>query len=680
LPSIEGCVAFGHNLWLVLIAAGVCVFGCWVFLGLFERALQSEGRQRAGWQILAAISAGASIWCTHFVAILAYDPGAPVSFEPQLTIGSALIATSGAALALASATAGRSRAWAPIGGALLGLSIGAMHYSGMLAYRVAGMVEWRLPVLLASLAIGIAFGAAGLQVAVHGKMKTRRALSAALMVAAIVGLHFTGMAALKITPLRLDGAEMDGGAAATLAIAIVGMTLLVVATGLVSNLIDQEVRADSSKRQRELALYDGLTKLPNRSFFLEKTEALIAEARRAGTNVALVAIDINGLEEVNDQYGHVSGDAVLRQFAERLGKALSPWEFGARLGGDEFAVAQITRGPSDVAHLAERLGAILCDPIISTDFTGKISASMGAAIFPRDSGDIESLLNNAALAMHRAKAEHRTEVCFYQRSMDEQVRSNRRMAAELRAAISNNELEVHYQVQASCETGAITGFEALARWPRHGGFTPPNDFVPVAEQYGVIDALGDWVLRRACAEAARWDPPYKVAVNLSPVELTRPDLPQTVAAILRETGLPGSRLELELTESAMIRDAKSSLRAVRQIRELGATIALDDFGTGYSSLSTLRAFPIDKIKLDRSFLREIETSSQAKAVLRAVIALGHGLGIPVLTEGVETQEQLDMLRRKGCAQVQGYLIGRPAPMSRLIAEGVLGFKPAQAAA
>jgi diguanylate cyclase len=675
LPSIEGCVAFGHNLWLVLVAAGVCVVGCWVFLGLFERALQAEGRQRAGWQILAAISAGASIWCTHFVAMLAYDSGAPVSYEPRLTIASALVATFGAALALMTATAGRSRAWAPIGGALLGLSIGAMHYSGMLAYRISGLVEWRVPLLVASLAIGVAFGAAGLQVAVRGRMKTRRALAAALLVGAIVGLHFTGMSALKITPLYVESTASNGEAAATLAIAIVGMTLLVVGTGLVSSLIDQDVRADSRKRQRELSRHDGLTKLPNRSFFLEKIDALISSATRAGTNVALIIIDVKGLKVVNDQYGHASGDAVLKQIAERLEKALSPWESGARLGGGEFAVAQISRGRGDVANLAERLASILRDPIIASDFQGKIGVSMGAAIFPEDSADIEGLLNNATLAMHRAKTDQNDEVCFYERSMDEQVRARRRMAADLRTAISNNELEVHYQVQASCETGAVTGFEALARWPRDGGFTPPSDFIPIAEQYGLIDALGDWVLRRACAEASRWDPPYKVAVNLSPVELTRPDLALTVAAILRETGLPASRLELELTESAMIRDAKSSLRALRQIRELGVTVALDDFGTGYSSLSTLRSFPIDKIKLDRSFLREIETSPQAKAVLRAVIALGHGLGIPVLTEGVETKEQLEMLRRKGCAQAQGYLLGRPAPVSRLEADGVLRVKP-----
>jgi diguanylate cyclase len=675
LPSIEGCVAFGHNLWLVLIAAGVCVFGCWVLLGLFDRALQAEGRQRLGWQILAAISAGASIWCTHFVAILAYDSGAPVSYEPRLTITSALVATLGATIALMTATAGRSRAWAPTGGALLGLSIGAMHYSGMLAYRIAGLVEWRVPLLLASLAIGVGFGAAGLQTAVRATTKARRALAAALLAGAIVGLHFTGMSALKITPLYVESEATNGEAAATLAIAIVGMTLLVLGTGLVSYLIDQDVRADSRKRQRQLSRYDGLTKLPNRSFFLEKIEALIGSATRAGTNVALVIIDVKGLKVVNDQCGHASGDAVLKQVAERLEKALSPWESGARLGGGEFAVAQISRGRSDVANLAERLSAILRDPIIASDFQGKIGVSMGAAIFPEDSGDIESLLNNATLAMHRAKSEQTGEVCFYQRSMDEQVRAKRRMAADLRTAISNNELEVHYQVQASCESGAVTGFEALARWPRDGGFTPPNDFIPIAEQYGLIDALGDWVLRRACVEAARWDPPYKVAVNLSPVELTRPDLAQTVATILQETGLPASRLELELTESAMIRDAKSSLRALRQIRELGVTVALDDFGTGYSSLSTLRTFPIDKIKLDRSFLREIETSPQAKAVLRAVIALGRGLGIPVLTEGVETKEQLEMLRRKGCAQAQGYLLGRPASMSRLEADGVLRVKP-----
>ena len=236
------------------------------------------------------------------------------------------------------------------------------------------------------------------------------------------------------------------------------------------------------------------------------------------------------------------------------------------------------------------------------------------------------------------------------------------------------------EIQTAVDSGRLTGFEALARWPRNGGFTPPNDFIPVAEQYGLIDALGDWVLKPACAEAARWDPPYKVAVNLSPVELTRPGLAQTVAAILEETGLPASRLELELTESRDHSRRQIVVAALRQIRELGVTIALDDFGTGYSSLSTLRSFPFDKIKLDRSFLREIETSPQAKAVLRAVLALGHGLGIPVLTEGVETQEQLDMLRAQGCGQAQGYLLGRPAPMSRLVADGVLSVKPPMAAA
>jgi diguanylate cyclase (GGDEF)-like protein len=676
LSSIIGCVAFGHNVWLVLVAAGVCVFGCWVLLGLFERALQAEGRQRVGWQILAAMSAGASIWCTHFVAVLAYDPGAPVSFEPQLTISSAMVATFGAALALMTATAGRSRAWAPLGGALLGLAIGAMHYSGMLGYRIAGLVEWRVPLLLASLAIGVGFSAAALHVAVHGKTKKRLAVSAALLVDAIIGLHFTGIAALKITPLDIDVAAANGEAAGTLAIATVGMTLLILGTGLVSYLIDLDVRADSRKRQRELALHDGLTKLPNRNFFLQKTEALIAEAKRAGTNVAIVIIDVNALKEVNDQYGHASGDAVLKQFAERLLKALSPWEFVARLGGDEFAVAQISRGRGDVASLAERLAAILRDPIIASDFHGNIGASMGAAIFPDDSGDIESLLNNAALAMHRAKAERSAEVFFYQHSMDEQLRAKRRMAAELRAAINNNELEVHYQPQASCESGRIIGMEALARWPRPDGFTPPDEFIPVAEQYGLIDALGDWVLRRACSDAARWDPPYKVAVNLSPVQLRRLDLPQAVEAVLKETGLPATRLELELTESALIRNPKSSMLILRRIRDLGITVALDDFGTGHSSLSTLRAFPFDRIKLDRSFLREIETSDEAEAVLDAVLGLGRGLGIPVLTEGVETQQQLDLLSQKGCAETQGYFIGRPAPMSQLVADGVLSAKPA----
>ena len=334
-------------------------------------------------------------------------------------------------------------------------------------------------------------------------------------------------------------------------------------------------------------------------------------------------------------------------------------------------MAHLVEDEGSLAALISRLTAIFAAPVRAEDFETQIGASFGIAEFPRDGRDVRTLFNNAYLALQRAKGDPNTPVCPYEPAMGERVRARRRMAADLRAAIANGELEVHYQVQTAVEGGAIQGFEALARWPRAGGFTPPVEFIPVAEEYGLIDALGLWVLRTACAEAALWDPPVKIAVNLSPIQLADAQLAQTVATVLQETGLPSARLELELTESAIIRDARASLRAMRKIRDLGVTLALDDFGTGYSSLATLRMFPIDKIKLDRAFLREIETSPQAKAVLHAVIALGKGLGIPVLTEGVETEGQLQMLREEGCGQAQGYLIGKPAPLRALLAEGRL---------
>jgi len=672
MPFIESCVVLRHNIWLVAAAAGVCALGCWVLVQLVDRAKESEGEQRLGWLMLATTSAGASIWCTHFVAILAYQPGAPVGFDPFLTVASALVATVGAGGAFLVALTGRWRGRAALGGALLGAATSAMHYTGMLAYRVEGIVSWSLPTLVASLVPAVAFAAAGLHTLVHGRPARRKPLAVASLAAAIVGLHFTGMAALRIKPLLIEAPAANREAFAALALAVVGMTLLIVGTGVVSYRMDREIRADAYKRLRRMALHDSLTALPNRSHFRDIVADLIAAA--AGRTVALVAIDIDAFGAVNDQYGQTAGDAVLKEISARLRQALRDGEYCARLGGDEFAVAEATSEADGLDGLIARLKDVFARPIDADAFAGAISASFGVAVYPADAGDVEALINNAYLALHRAKAERGEPVRHYDHTMGDRVRARRQMAADLSAAIASGELQVHYQPQAAVRGGAIVGFEALARWPRAGGMAPPAEFIPIAEEYGIIDALGERVLRTACAEAAQWDPPYRVAVNLSATQLTSARLPQTVAAALRETGLQPSRLELELTESAIIRDARSSLRAMRQIRELGVTLALDDFGTGHSSLATLRTFPIDKIKLDRAFLLEIETSPQAKAVLRAVLALGAGLGIPVLTEGVETQGQLDMLREEGCSQAQGYWLGRPAAMSALVAEGKIRLK------
>jgi diguanylate cyclase (GGDEF)-like protein len=673
MPLLSSCVAYGHNVWLVVAAALVCVFGSGIVVNLFDRASQSDGRQRFAWLAITAISAGASIWCTHFVAILAYQPGAPFAIDPLLTIVSGLLATVGAFACFAAALAKRSRVTSLVAGALFGLSIGAMHYCGMLAYRVEGLVQWSPARLLLSLAVASSFAAASVVVVTSGRGRHRLAGAAGLLVGAIVGVHFIGMSALRITPLLVAPAASNGEAVAALALAIVALTMLIVATGALSYSLDENARAEAFQRLRTMALHDGLTALPNRSYFRERLDRQVGEAAAAGAKVALIAFDLDGFKDVNDQFGHAAGDLVLRRLSQRLKARLKTDEFGGRLGGDEFAVAKLYREDADLADLLARLIGAFIEPLIDDAITREIGASIGVAIFPKDAGDAESLVNNADLAMYCAKAETSKRVVYYDRSMDERLRRRRRLADELRAAIAGDELEVHYQPQVDIRTGAICGFEALARWPRgNGGPVSPAEFIPVAEEYGLIDALGEWVLRRACVEASGWRPPCKVAVNLSPLQLRRPDLSKRIEAVLRETGLPPQRLELELTESAVIRNAGASKRAMREIRDLGVSIALDDFGAGYSSLSTLMNFSFNKIKLDRSFLTEIETNPDAMVVLRAVLTLGRGLRIPVLTEGVETLSQLEMLRSEGCDEAQGYFLGRPCPASALVAGGVIG--------
>jgi EAL domain-containing protein (putative c-di-GMP-specific phosphodiesterase class I) len=288
---------------------------------------------------------------------------------------------------------------------------------------------------------------------------------------------------------------------------------------------------------------------------------------------------------------------------------------------------------------------------------------MGVALYPNDGQSPEALIANADLAMYRAKGSISREVCFYDGEMDEAARDRTKMAKDLWAAIEAKQFYLHYQVQKSISTGEITGYEVLLRW-RHPerGQVSPVEFIPVAEECGAILPIGEWVLREACREAANWPVDHKVAVNLSPVQIAHADMPAIVHSVLLETGLKPSRLELEITESSIFSDKQRALHALRAIKALGVSIAIDDFGTGYSSLETLQSFPFDKIKLDRSFLADVERSEEAKAMVRAILALGQGLRIPVLAEGVETRDQLLILQEEGCHEAQGYLLGRPMPM------------------
>jgi diguanylate cyclase (GGDEF)-like protein len=379
----------------------------------------------------------------------------------------------------------------------------------------------------------------------------------------------------------------------------------------------------------------------------------------------VLCLDLDRFKAVNDTLGHLAGDVLLREVAERLRMVLRAEDTAARIGGDEFAVllgGRIER--TQAVRLAERLIAAVSEPVALGHQQVEIGLSVGLAFAPDHGEDGETVLKRADLALYRAKAEGRGTCCVFENEMDAAATERRELERDLRRALEAGNLALHYQPQVRATNGAIVGFEALVRWTHPvRGPIPPAVFIPLAEETGLIGPLGEWVLRTACREAASWTAPLKLAVNLSPRQFAHPDLVGRVQAILAETGLAPGRLELEITETVIINDLAHALGVLTRLRALGPTIAMDDFGTGYSSLATLQAFAFDTIKIDRAFVAAMHESRQAAAIVRAVLSLGHSLGVTVVAEGVETEAQRDFLTDAGCDEIQGYLTGRPQPIA-----------------
>jgi diguanylate cyclase (GGDEF)-like protein/PAS domain S-box-containing protein len=421
-------------------------------------------------------------------------------------------------------------------------------------------------------------------------------------------------------------------------------------------------RTRAERQVAHMARHDTLTDLPNRAAFNEHLAAAVERGTASGDPFALVCIDLDRFKEVNDVFGHSVGDALLCDVGRRMQKAVDG-AFLARLGGDEFTLI-VTEGkqPASAESMAERLLATVASEIDIGAQHLRIGMSIGVAVFPTDGKEASTLLANADAALYRAKAEGRGSIRFFAAEMDKRLRERRALQHELRSAMDRRELVLHYQPQAAIG-GEILGFEALVRWhhPTRGPI-PPNVFVPLAEESGLIVELGEWILREACREAAAWPRPLQIAVNLSPIQFRHGDLPSLVHSLLLETGLAPHRLELEVTEGVLIGDFSRALSVLRRLKALGVRIAMDDFGTGYSSLSYLQAFPFDKIKIDRTFIANLVSNENSAAIVRAVIGLGRGLSLPVVAEGVETSEQLAFLAREACDEVQGYLVGRPSPI------------------
>jgi diguanylate cyclase (GGDEF)-like protein/PAS domain S-box-containing protein len=442
--------------------------------------------------------------------------------------------------------------------------------------------------------------------------------------------------------------------------------------GWVTTFEDITERRRNEARIAHLAMHDALTGLPNRARFAEQCAWEMNHTARHGRSFAMLMIDLDGFKEVNDRWGHAEGDRTIIEVARRLDACRNDGELVARMGGDEFAAGKSFDTQTELSDFVERLAACFNAPVASDGHQIRIGGSIGVAVFPGDGYTLEGLMSNADLAMYRAKNGLAESICYYQPGMDETARARRQIAADLRHAIERDEFHLVYQPQHAVQSGEIIGYEALLRWihPTRGAVAP-NEFIPIAEETGTIFAIGEWVLQEAAREAMTWPTPLKVAVNLSPVQLRQAGVVDAITRTLLHTGLPPSRLELEITEGAIISDKARALHLLRQIKALGVTIAMDDFGTGYSSLDTLQSFPFDKIKIDKSFVLRALTSHQATAIVRAVLALGRSLDIPVLAEGVETEEQLALLSREGCSEAQGFYYGHPRrlnPPAQVVAQ------------
>ena len=441
------------------------------------------------------------------------------------------------------------------------------------------------------------------------------------------------------------------------------------------------VSEDIAERKRaeaqiaRLAHYDPLTELPNRLLFQKGLSEALARASRREDLVAVHCLDLDRFKTVNDTLGHPIGDALLKAAAERLRRCVREGDTVARLGGDEFAVVQTgLSDPSDATRLATRIVEALAKPFDLQGHQVVIGASVGVAISPNDGSDSAELLKKADMALYRAKADGRGAFHFFERAMDDQLQARRSLEVDLRVALIQGQFELYYQPLFDLASNRVTGCEALLRW-RHPirGMVSPADFIPLTEEIGLIAPLGEWVLRQACREAFGWPNHVRLAVNLSPAQFRDRRLVATVVSALAESGLPAERLELEITESVLLQDNVANMSILHNLKALGVRISMDDFGTGYSSLSYLRSFPFDKIKIDQTFVRDILDDPDALAIIKAVLDLGASLGITTTAEGVETEAQLEELRRQGCSEIQGYFISRPKPASELAEALGVGF-------
>ncbi|SDW40028.1 diguanylate cyclase (GGDEF) domain-containing protein [Albimonas donghaensis] len=660
---------------IALLAALVGVSIALINSRFISRVNEEQGPRRLLWMSMLGLLAGVTVWAVQTLVVLGFrwtDPadGSPMAFgyDPSSVIFSLGVSAAIMSVAFRLDPSGRPEAWrALVRGGTLGLTAVGVNIAVLLSLDVQGQVILDPLLVGANLVLApMLFGLAALFNA--GPMRWRHPR----LGRSILGLAIPGAIAIAIASVSLapdPDVELPKGLMqpAPLGFLVMAVCAIVTAATFAFAMIGDSLKQEAENRYQHLALHDPLTGLPNRAFLMTALEDALTGARDgASPGLAVIGVDLDRFKPVNDVHGHAAGDALLCGIARAAEPLLEPGELFARTGGDEFIALKPGATEEEALDFARRLARATSAPVEFQGSALSVGASFGVALFPRDGQEAETLLSRMDLALYRAKEEAGDAIRLYDRRMDEAQRDRSALAMELRAALDSDAFELHYQPQTLLSDGAVTGYEALIRW-RHPtrGLLGPDAFIGVAERTGLIRDIGTWVLHAACREAAGWDPSLRIAVNVSPRQLSQSDFVEQVGDALIASGLAPERLEIELTEASMIED-HAQLRAVMAaLKTLGVRVAMDDYGAGYASLAALRNFPFDKIKIDREFIETLGSDPQSTAIVRSTLMLGRALGIPVLAEGVTTEAGRRILEAEGCREGQGFLFGRPVPAAEL---------------
>ncbi|MDP8986062.1 MAG: EAL domain-containing protein [Pseudomonadota bacterium] len=675
-----------------MVVASVLIgsFASYVALDLAKRSRTREHFVAVGWWTCGSIAMGTGIWSMHFLGMLAFSLPIALGYAKLLTFLSWLAAVAVCAMALAVASRGSlTMPRLGIGSLLMGAGVCAMHYIGMAALTITPGIVWNPWLIGASVAIAVGASAAALVIffwlrraSLHRGWLYQPA-AALVMGLAISGMHYTAMAAASfpLDAVCLSAASLAGGYLGNL-VAVLSVALL--ALTLLASTLDAQRRLGKSlhvanDELRKQAYLDPLTGLANRALFDDRLRHAVARYERGGTRtggsnperLAILLLDLDGFKPVNDSFGHSVGDLLLQEVATRLKGVVRESDTLARLGGDEFVLlVEGAASKADSVQLARRILEALAQPFDLPGQQISISGSVGIVFFP-DHGEKDKLVTHADAAMYIAKRSGGNTYVLFEPHMDGGPQEQLTIRNDLRHAIEFGQLQLFYQPKVFGEGLRISGVEALLRWnhPRTG-MVSPNDFIPIAERFGLINSLGNWVINEACRQIRAWADEsvhMQVAINLSVYQLREEGLTERIGEALRRHRVDGSQLLCEITESVAMEDVAATQRTFEGLASIGVFLSIDDFGTGYSSLSYLRQLPASQLKIDRSFVNDLDSCPDARAVVDAVIRLAHALGLKVVAEGVETAAQRDILRKLGCDELQGFLFAKPMPADALLA-------------